>query len=852
MEDSAKIKQDFLISKAQLFDDKELLEDSFKFCAQYSLLIEEYLFRISSHKKFKCTIAACGSFSRRELSPHSDIDVIFIFPEIEGHEESINACVTRFWDSGIEISHTVRQYSDIEKFRDEDLHAFTQFFETRHLLGDRKIYQQWNERLLKALVPDKRESMIYEFFEDNDKRYKKYGGSPKILEPNIKFTAGGLRDIHVVEWMYCFKNNIILSDQNETSQTEKFLSIFKQNMLLSKLQINKLYKSYRLLLHVRNHLHLLVDKKSDRLEFSSQEILGKALEEYGGSWKSFMKHYFIATSVIHRFSKTVLKRFHEQLTGKLSDRLAIKLDEDFTIRGTTISITPNRPLLFQSILRAFYYRGLYHAVFDEYLRSLIIDRVSELEDVSDSIQTSSVFFREIFKLPQNVGKTLTVMNELGVLSLYLPEFLDLIGFFQPGVYHCYTADEHTLVAINNVEDLVGQETHIGRLFNKVRRKDLLFLSILFHDIGKPVSLAGHEIIGGEIASTVMDRLGFEPDEIELVKFLVRHHLTMEQVAFRRNLNDPSTLNQFADLIPTQESLDMLYLLTYADLSAVSPVVWTQWKSDLLHELYSKTEKMIGERLSGEELLSTKAYGIPNSTQQSQDLSVKDHIESINDISYLSHFSIEEINEHVSKIESGLDVEVFFRELSGFTNVTIITRDSPSLLSRLCGAISINDINIHDAKIFTRNDGIIIDSFNITEFRTHKLVDKEKYLKLTNDLELAARNELAIGKEFKKVKSKWKRIENKLLNISAKIKIKFERHEKYTIIDVFAPDKLGLLYQITQALKNLGLSIYFAKISTKEDGVVDSFYILDNRKRKVSSDDYEFIKMELTKTIEEML
>jgi [protein-PII] uridylyltransferase len=262
--------------------------------------------------------------------------------------------------------------------------------------------------------------------------------------------------------------------------------------------------------------------------------------------------------------------------------------------------------------------------------------------------------------------------------------------------------------------------------------------------------------------------------------------------------------------------------------------------------------MLTELISGEELLSSQSVKISNEKTLKNGVSLQNHIDSINDIGYLSHFSIEEINEHLEKIESGLEVEVFIKEIGGFTNLTLLTKDSPSLLSRLCGAIAINDLNIHDAKIFTRNDGIVIDTFNVTEFRTNNLVDKNRYEKLINDLELAAKNELAIGKEFKRVKSKWKRLENKLLNLSAKIKIEFHTHEKYTIIDVFAPDKLGLLYKITQTLKNLELSIYFAKISTKEDGIVDSFYVLDRKNHKVSSEEYELIRTELTSSIEEML
>ncbi|NOX17669.1 MAG: HD domain-containing protein [Chlorobi bacterium] len=852
MVDAKEIKQKYLAAKEELFRNPELLKEPFRFCSDFSALVENFIYQAISDFGLNCALVAAGSFSRRELSPHSDVDVLFIFDEAEGNDDNIGSYITRLWDCGLEISHTVRQFSDIEKFRDVDLHAFTQFFETRFLLGNRKLYQEWNKRLIASLLPEKKVEILKRFFDDNKARYKKFGESPKLLEPNIKFTAGGMRDVHVVEWMYSFKNEIILTDQSEETQTEKFLSILKNKMLLSRGEINKLEKSYKLLLKTRNILHLTNKKKNDRLEFVAQEKIAAEIDEFGGDWKKFMKAYFAAAGVIYRFSRTMLKRFREQINAKISDQLLVELDEDFSLRGDKIIITSNKELVFQNILRAFYYRGKYGASFDEYLRSMIIDAINSIEEKSEHVQISSVFFREILNLEENVGKTLTAMSELGVLQLYLPEFKDLIGFFQPGVYHCYTADEHTLIAMINVENLCSEDSFMGRFYCLIKRRDLLLLSILLHDIGKPISVSGHEIIGAEIASTIMERLGYDLEEIELVRFLVRNHLVMEQTAFRRNLNDPATLNKFASSFDSLEALDLLYLLTFADLSAVSPVIWTQWKSDLLFELYSKTKKMISERLSGAELLSEKEDEAIAAIENGNNSLLKEHIDLINDLGYLKEFSSEEIADHVRKIEHGLDVEIFFKELSSFTNITIIAKDSFNLLARLCGALAINDINIHDAKIFTRKDGVIIDTFNVTEFRSDKLIDEEKYEKIGGDIKLAVANELALQKEFLKVKTKWKRIENLFFSKSGKIKVEFEKHDKYTIIDVYAPDKLGLLYQITQIFTSLGLSIYFAKISTKEDGVVDSFYVLDGRGYKVSSKEFELIRYELTEAIENML
>ncbi len=846
------IKSKFYIDRDRIFCDEDLLKDSYKFCVNYSLLVEECIQKIVKSSKLNFALASVGGFSRRELSPYSDIDIMFICESMEDNKNEISKIVQELWDCGIEASHTVREFSDLNKFIEEDLHSFTQFFETRFLVGNEQLYWKWNKELLDMITGAVKEKLLYRYFNDIKLRHEKYGESAKELEPNVKYTSGGLRDLQVVEWMYSINNALLLVDQNEITQTQSFLQHLKRSRFINPKAVARLFESYKYILNIRNHLHLLSGNKNDRLEFSSQEKLSKEFGFGTDDSHQLMKKYFECSNIIKRFENTVVKRFSEEFAGPISDFLAIPLDDDFYIKGNVISANEAESVTFSMILRAFYYRGLHDARFDEAFRSVIIEKVIGLEDSHEPEHESSVFFREILKLPKNVGKTLMAMNEIGMLGAFLPEFKDLVGFFQPGVYHCYTADEHTLIALNSLENLDQKNLTLYKIFHSIPNRDLLFISILFHDIAKPISIGGHEIIGGEIASTVMERLGYDQKEISLVQFLVRHHLTMEQVAFRRNLFDPVTLNKFASLFTDVETLDYLYLLTYADLSAVSPQVWTQWKSDLLSDLYQKTRTMLMERISGEDLFSVaRDEAISESDFFSED-SIKSHIDSINDLSYMQHYSQEEINQHIEEIEKGSLVSVFFKRDEHFTGITVITRDSESLLSRLCGALSINDLNIHDARIFTRKDGIVIDFFNVSDFRSGMEVELLRYDKIKHSIQLAVRNELQIVAEFNKVKSKWWRIENKFFKRKGRIKIAFEKHDKYTIIDVYSPDRLGLLYQITKKMNELGLSIYFAKIATQGDDVVDAFYVLDRNRKKVSSNEYELITSQLTETIQELL
>ena len=856
MNSTIEVKENFLAGREKLFQEHSKQIDPLKFSKDYSFLIEETIRELAGTKKFNFALASAGSFSRKELSPYSDVDLIFINENIESNEKDISDFITLLWDSGLEVSHTIRDFSDIQKYLPDDLHTFTQFFETRFMLGSESVYSRWNEELIGTLTDSIKLDLLNRMIDDIENRYTKYGDSPKVLEPNVKLSAGGLRDLQTIEWIYIIIEKTLFHKQHEITQTEAFLRLLIDNKIISPAESRRLLASYKIILGIRNLLHLNTDQKTDRLEFTLQVKVSEKLGFGGSELADFMRIYFKAAIIINRFSKSMVKKYLDEIIKPIPTSLAIILDDDFELTGRVISLRHETNLTLSDILRAFYYRAFHSARFDERLRSAIIEKVESAESLKWGDGESSVFFREILKLPKNVGVTLSVMNELGVLEAFMPEFAELNGYLQHGVYHCYTADEHTLIAIRNVEKLENQTNSLGKIFNKISDKEILYLALIFHDIAKPINLAGHEIIGAEMASSVMHRLGYSEDEISQVSFLVRSHLIMEQTAFRRNLIDPETLNNFASLFNSVKELELLYLLTYADLSAVNPAVWTNWKSELLAELYRKSRAMLEDKISGEDLLDSTTSVIPGDISRHSDSisesHVKDHIDSISDLSYYQLFSAEEIAKHVEAINKGSAVSVLFTELEGFTNITIITKDFSSLLSKICGVLAINDVNIHDAKIFTRREGIAIDTFNVTDFRTHKKIEANRYEKIEIDLNKVLKGHLRLGREMESLKSKWWRIESKLFKRTGQIKIAFEKHDKFTIIDVFSPDRLGFLYHVTNKMNELGLNIYFAKISTKGDDIVDSFYVLGDKGKKISQNDYEFIKSELTSVITKIL
>src|SRR3989339_445141 len=410
MKSKEEIQKEFFAKKEKLFTAENILKDSLAFSFEYSVLVENLLREISAELHYPFALASAGSFSRRELSPYSDIDIMFIVPSMKESEEGIKDIVTRCWDFGLEVSHTIRELSDIKRFLKEDLHTFTQFFETRYIFGSLELFNKWNALLFETITDKVKKQIFTEFLADRDERYTKYGNSPKVIEPNVKLSAGGQRDIQMIEWIYILLNKEILNKQSEQSQTESFISLLSVHEYTTPKECLRLLNGFKFILKIRNLLHFLHKQKNDRLEFADQLTIAELLQYGEGGYKKMMKEYFDSSNVIYRFNRSFTKKMRAVITTSLPDLLSIDLDDDFKLKGDIIYFTGERYLTISEIFRGFYYRGMHEANFDENFRMQIIDSLDQHTVKGDA--ESSTFFREILRLPKNVGKTLSVMNEL--------------------------------------------------------------------------------------------------------------------------------------------------------------------------------------------------------------------------------------------------------------------------------------------------------------------------------------------------------------------------------------------------------------------------------------------------------
>ncbi len=842
-------KKIFEEERSKLFKSKLLKKDGFKFCISFSLLIEEFIHRLFEGKDFKFALLAYGSFARRELAPYSDVQLLIVLPKKNVFERRAEEVLKTLGETNINFDVAVKYFDDIEKAIENDLTAFTQFFETRFILGKREVYEKWNKKLFALIKEERHKHLIESYIKGIEERHKLYGDSPKLLEPSIKLSAGGLRDVHAIEWMYNLKNNEIFSDESELTQSEKFFQRLYEEKIITNKERKKILNSYELLLRTRNLLHTISERKNDRLEFHHQKKIAELLGYDKEEWLEFMHKFFDATSLINRFSRTLIKKFREEIEKPISDYLKIELDDDFVLKGERICTSRRSTLSVSTIMRAFYYRGFYSARFNRQLRSLISKSIDEMENSYPEELSSSVFFREILKLPQNVAETLNTMNELGFLKIFLREFGEIVGFIEEGVYHIYTTDEHTIRAIRNIELLSKEDQELWRLFELTERKDLLYLALLLHDIGKPINLEGHEIIGAEYAYSIGDRLGYSLEETELVAFLVRHHLTMANYAFKHPAKTTEALEKFSEIFPSLESLNLLYLLTIADLSAANPLVLNAWKKEELKKLFLKTRVMIEERLSRSNSAVVSEDENPFADQKEE---LGKHLHRMENASYFNSFTSEEIRKHAEEIAKGKKVSVLFLQKENFTDITVFTKKGELPLASLCGALTLNDLDIRSAKIFTRSDGVTINNFEVRNYGKGGKVDPEKFEKIENDISLAVDFNLEITKEFKRYRSKWKLLRGKLFKKRGIISIDFEEGEKFTKISIISPDTIGLLYTITEAFEELNIKILLVRLETIDKDVRSFFYALNSFGQKIPKENYELIRVTLKERIKEIV
>jgi len=796
-------------------------------------------------------LLALGGYGRCELSPHSDIDIMVLCPKGGARDaaaEAATAVLHYLWDAGIDVGHSVRTVDEAIALCGVTFDSWASMLESRFLFGDAALADELYDGMRGAIRDGSPRWCIEAVFGDVAARHERFGTSVKLLEPNIKKSAGGLRDMHAAFWLHRGTDPAYFTrcDALECA-TKHFLDRLRADAVLDPAEHEAAVRALEFLLRVRHEMHFRRESQHDTLEYALQSDVAEAIGIRAAPplepVEVFMHQYYVHARTAHRLLQRTGQRFRElveppRAQGRAGTRLGtafILYEDALTADGALAAFTD--PV---QVLEAYALSAEHEVPADLRLRGLL-ERGAELfraKHAGDSRLGAQ--FRRILRT-HRVAATLHEMNDADILPRYIPEFGALVAFFQHNVYHYYTADEHTLIAIANAERLREKQGVLHEVFRNIPRKEILYAAILLHDIGKPRGVADHEVTGVAIAAEILRRMEME-DAVADVSFLVRNHLVMEQTAFRRNVHDPDTLKEFAGRFPRPELLDYLYVLTYADLAALNTTVWTDWKDAMLRELYQRTAEVLRRNLRGaaidefhrerrEEAAGSVVEALAGQLPRER---IEAHLDGIPDASYLALFSEEEILEHIRKADDPQPLAVLFARPAAYTEITVIARDAPFALSKFCAVLAANDANIFDANIFTRDDGIVIDRFRVTDAATRGELEQARCEKIEADLRKVVEGGLDIDHLFREHARKWKRRPKAPAGGAIRTDVRFEENPRFTIIDVYAPDAVGFLYRVTEAMSRLGVDIYFAKIATRVDGIVDAFYTLDRNGRQITA------------------
>ena len=803
-----------------------------------------------------CCLVALGGYGQRELAPFSDIDIMFLYSEEAGEAAPalFREVLHHLWNLGFQVGHSMRTTQDCVELAGQDLTIRTAMMTARFLAGSPNLFHKFHRLYAKEVIGRGAGRFIEQKREERQREYIKFGQTIYLLEPNVKKSKGGLRDFHLLRWagMARFQASTIqdLADRSLLSRQD-FLSVTEARDFLWR---------------VRAFLHVGAGRAQEILSFDEQVRLASL---YGFEDRpnllgveQFMQQYYRHTVGLHETLLRFLDRCQAVTAKRRSSRALPSdlIDGYFLVTGRHLTVPSElRTRVLDSpdlLLRLFEMAGSRRLKIEA-------DLVDEIHSHMDSVSSeafrtpeASRVFLKILSGPGAVAATLEAMHRAHLLEKLLPVFAALRGLMQFNQYHKYTVDEHSLLAVAKAEALAMEPGIIGEIYQEIKRKDLLHLAILLHDLGKGRK-EDHCEVGRAIAEETAARLGCDQQETRTLMFLVHRHLMMSHTAFRRDPYDEKVLIPFAQEVVTPEVLRMLLILTAADIAAVGPGVLTKWKASLLIELYLRTLRTISgeqdDKMAGPNSLKrlTREVAQECKTVVAGGLG---WIESQLDqfpLRYLHGMPPKRIAAHleaIARLQAGdVLVEGNFNEELGTCEFTVITHNNltPGIFSKIAGVMAAQGLEIFDAQIVTRTDEVVVNTFHASDPDFAGIPPVER---LDDTAEMIVRV-LKGAESVEQLRSRKIRLSSASHPSAgchaSEVLIDNTISDRFTVIDVFADDTQGLLYIITDAIFRLGLSVQSARISTRLDDdiqpslrtggrheVVDVFYVTDQHGGKI--------------------
>ena len=822
----------------------------------------------------RLALMAVGGYGRGTLAPFSDLDLLFLRPykQTPHAEQVIEFMLYALWDLGFKVGHASRTVDECIKLAREDFTIRTALLEARQLSGDEQLAADLKRRYREDIVKHGAADFVAAKLKERDERHDRAGQSRYLVEPNVKESKGGLRDLNSLFWIARY-----LYPSDETPNEIVALEHFTGR------EMKAFKRDFDFLWAVRCHLHFAVGRAEERLSFDLQPEIARRMGygargveservDAGPAVERFMRRYFLIAREVGVLTRvfcakletdeakrrpTGLSRFLPGLrrSGKKA------LEPGFCDEGGRLSASPatfeEDPVNLLRIFRIADRRDLdlhpdAFAALTREAPTLITPGLRADPDAAEA-------FLDVLARGQHVQRVMALMNDSGVLGGYVPEFGRIVGKMQFNMYHSFTVDEHTLRAVAVLADPAVQAPEAAPLLASVMPliadREVLFLAMLLHDTGKGGE-ESQEIAGEKAAIPACRRLGLSEERTALVGWLIRHHLDMSDFAQKRDLSDPATIAAFARLVENPERLRLLLALTVADITAVGPGVFNGWKSQLLAELYRTTEAVFrggrGDDAAAqflEERRLRAARARDDIPADSCDLRAWAH--EMED-AYLSAFTPPEHTLHHRLVqraaESGVAAEALPDQAGESTVVAVAARDRQGLFADLAGAMARAGANVIGARVYTSASGLALDLFHLQDHagRPFGVEHPQAIVRLQHALEAAGRGEAVPPPDIEPRARPANRAS--AFSVAAAVTIDNDASHAATVIEASGRDRPGLLELLARTLSGAGLSIQSAHAETYGERAVDAFYVTSETGKLTDPDAKKALKTALTRVL----
>ncbi|MBX3482672.1 [protein-PII] uridylyltransferase [Phenylobacterium sp.] len=797
----------------------------------------------------RLALMAVGGYGRGTLAPYSDLDLLFVRPYKQtAHTESvIEFMLYALWDLGFKVGHASRTIEECIKLSREDYTIRTSILEARRLTGDGKLAEELVRRFRAEVVKGTGAEFVAAKLKERDERHARAGASRYMVEPNVKEGKGGLRDLNTLFWIAQYLH------PGETLERVMQLEMFDRR------EVRGFIVAFDFLWAVRCHLHFATGRPEERLSFDLQPELARRMG-YGDrgdapAVERFMRRYFLIAKDVGALTRVFAAKLEADqvkmapkgisrfIPGRKVTRKPLA-EPGFHEVGGRLDVDPD---IFEqdpvNLLRLF-------RIADQRNLDLHPDAFTAASR-STNLITSAVrrdrhaakVFLDILARGRDPRTTLTLMNEAGVLGRYLPEFGRIVAQMQFNMYHSYTVDEHTLRAVGVIAEIAaGSLAEDHPLSNQVMPlivdREALFLAMLLHDTGKG-GAGGQEVAGARAARQACERLGLERSKIELVAWLVEHHLVMSDYAQKRDVSDPRTVGDFARIVQTPERLRLLLVLTVADIRAVGPGVWNGWKGQLMRELYAATEAVFRGGRGSDATAALKRYQENAAYDARVRLAKADpKAEAWGDAmedAYFTAFEDAEVLTHARLSQTareGLGAAAIcaVRPDLNASELMVAAADRPRLFMDVADAITAAGANVVGARVFTSRTGQALDVFYVQDVggQPFGVADERVLIRLADDLAAAARGEPPAREVRRKDMGRAA-----AFAITPNVMLDNEASETATVVETAGRDRPGLLAALARTLAEAGLTITSAHIDGYGERAVDAFYVVDATGAKVT-------------------